>query len=302
MMTEIVRTDHEAKERTEDPNCDERWPMWSPNVWLCGNLPSEGSSRMMKFRQLAKRARMFPIGVGLFLCLVLGCSIQQPSRIDAYLSPSPLRATGMTPMPRPSKVGGLNAGLLVINDTTAESSAPPLSSQGLHVFTDQTRMQVSQAVPINLTKMLPSTAIKANGQTEQFIRASREAGVEYLVLVVISSTEMESPATFAIEVGSESFAGTSTQNYSLVEIGLLDGRTGAVLVRAEARERATLKRLNNEFVTSHYPMITRDGGVRLPWWQIRDQHDALRVASGVEALTEAVQRFEKAWENVFPER
>jgi hypothetical protein len=252
--------------------------------------------------QVAERSRMFSIGVGLMLSLVLGCSIQPSSRIDAYLSPSPPRATGMTPMPRSPKVGGLDVGLLIINDTMADGSAPPLSSQGLAVFTDQGRVQISQAVPINITNVLPSTAIKANGKSEQFIRASQEAGVEYLLLVVISSTEMESPATFEVGAGSESFAGTSTQNYSLVEIGLLNGRTGALLVRAHARERATLKRLNNEIVASHYPMITRDGGGQLPWWQIQDQYDALRVASGVETLTEAAQRFEKAWEKVFPER
>ena len=251
---------------------------------------------------MTTRARMLSIGVGLLLGLVLGCSIQPPSRIDAYLGPSAPRATGMTLMSHPPKVGSLDVGLLIINDTTAEGSAPPLSSQGLAVFTEQSRVQISHAVPIRTTHVLPSTAIKANGETEQFIRASQEAGVEYLLLVVVSSTEMDSPATFEVSAGGESFAGTSTQNYSLVEIGLLNGKTGAVPVRAHARERATLERLNNDIVASHYPIITRDGGGQLPWWQIQDQHDALRVASSVETLTVAAQRFEQAWKEVFPER
>lgn len=252
--------------------------------------------------QLTKRTPISSIGVGLVLSLVLGCSIHPPSRMDAYLNPSPLSATGLTPMPDPSKGGRLDVGLLIINDTTAEDSAPPLSSQGLAVFTEQSRVQISQAVPIRITHVLPSTAIKANGRTEQFIRASQEVGVEYLLLVVISSTEMESPATFEVGAGGESFAGTSTQNYSLVEIGLLHGRTGALLVQAHARERATLERLNNDIVASRYPIITRDGGRQLPWWQIQDQHDALRVASGVETLTGTAPLFENAWEKAFSEK
>ena len=112
---------------------------------------------------------------------------------------------------------------------------------------------------------------------------------------------MESPATFEVEVGSQSLEGTTTQNFSLVEIALLDGRTGAVLMRAEGREWARLNRLNAGAGAYNYPTITRDDGRPLSWWQIRDPYEALRVSTGVEALEEALVRFERAWKNVYSE-
>jgi hypothetical protein len=285
-----------------------REPQWGEQRLTLISIEPQRRGLLAEARDLTGNARVagnralaFSIWAGLVLSLALACSAVPPSRMDAYLNPSAQEATGVPAKPTSPQASALTVGLLVINDTTAGDSAPPLSPEGLTVFTDQVRTQITQQFPINIEKVLPSTGFVASSQAEQFVLASREAGVAYLLLVLLSSTEMESPATFEVEAGSQSLEGTTTQNFSLVEIALLDGRTGAVLMRAEGREWARLNRLNAGAGAYNYPTITRDDGRRLSWWQIRDPYEALRVSIGVEALKETLVHFERAWKKVFSE-
>lgn len=299
MKTAVGRGRHGVERRTRQPQWGER-----PLTLISIQTPRRGL--LAEVRNLIRtagvagnRALAFSIWAGLVLSLALGCSAVPPSRMDAYLSPSAQEAKGVPAKPTSPQANALTSGLLVINDTTAGDSAPPLSSQGLTAFIGQVRTLITQQFPINIEKVLPSTGFVASSQAEQFVRASREAGVAYLLLVLLSSTEMESPATFEVEAGSQSLEGTTIQNFSLVEIALLGGRTGAVLMRAEGREWARLNRLNAGASAFNYPRITRDDGRLLSWWQIRDPYDALRVSTGVEALGEALVHFERAWKKVF---
>lgn len=288
MKTEDKRAGRGMEDRIGEPDRG-RWLLAETCRWIRSAWRAVGGTLT------------FSIGIGLMISFLLACSTNPPSRMDAYLNPSPPEAEGMRTKPSPPKSGGLTAGLMVINDTTAKGSAPSLSSQGLTMFTDEVRAQIIQAVPINVTKVLPTTGIKADGRTEQFILASREAGSDYLLLVLLSSMEMESPSVVDVGAGSESVQATTARNFSLVEIALLDGRTGAVLVRAHGRETVSLTSLNAGIPSLNYPTITRDGGGRLPWRGIQDSRDALRVAAGMQALGEAVLRFENAWDKAFPD-
>ena len=293
--------------RTERKRADRGTEKWAgepaDKKWLLTSIPTKRPRRRLLMETYGKitsagpavgEALKLSIGAGLMLSLVLACSTKPPARMDAYLGASSQEAQAATVKPSRSSADGLTAGLVVINDTTANDSAPPLSSQGLTVFTDQVRTEIEQALPIKIVKVLPPTGIKPDGRTEQFVAASREAGSGYLLLALLSSTEMNSPSTITVEGGSESFAAKQTDNFSLVEIALVDGRTGKVLVRAQGREHATLKRPIQEAVL---PTNSGDGISS----GIQDRSDALRVYTGKQALAEALMYFQqdKAWQKVF---
>ena len=133
------------------------------------------------------------LGISLLSSLFGGCGGWPQARLDAYLGQQPtLDLSRFADLP-----GVVQAGLVVINDTTAPDSAPKLSDASFDALAEHVRQQLMHAVPLEVVRVVhssnPATSFPNFAAVLQWGKDQR---VDYLVMAILSSSEIEVPERF----------------------------------------------------------------------------------------------------------
>ena len=235
--------------------------------------------------------------------MLAACGTETPARMGAYLGPAPGKAAPPSKQALELPEGGIQAGLLVINDTTAPGSAPSLSQETLASLTEGIRILIMKAVPITFVKVLDNTGIVPQGNPQQLIDRAKQEGLAYLMLAILSSNESEIPTYLPINGiiqgggGPNTVPGYEAQNFAIVEFALLDGTTGRTLINVHGRAYSTLYRLNVATESNAYPVVTRSRLFNPIFPKGNNAHDVLRGIAGDDAIKQSVLHLREAWED-----
>lgn len=239
------------------------------------------------------------ISVALLGCLVLaGCSQKPVARMDSYLG---VAGQGGVYVQADRVTGPLEVGLLLVNETSAEGSAPALSEEAKGYLTNQVSQRVAKTTPIRVVKVL-TAADNAQPQDQQALaRLAKEQGVSHLLLALFSSAESEIPLMLPFTADPEQGGGRpkalgfEANNYALAELALLDTANGQVIARSDGRAWTRLNRLNVPVKSNGYPVIHRSLRVAPIYPQEENAKDVMRSVAGDEALEQAIYKLEQAW-------
>ncbi len=241
---------------------------------------------------------LLPIILGI-VCLVFGgCGGGWPqARLDTFLGPQP--ENGRFAVAEWPKV---DAGLWVINDTGAPGSAPKLSETAFAALTEHVQQQLLHAVPIKVRVVHSSDFGASPPSFAAVLHWGQDQRVDYLVLAILSSTEIEVPERFpwrgstlgAIARGLQ--FGYRAENLALAELALVDVRTGHVVARAEGNAWASLDRLDPPIESNEYPVVRRNlEDPPIYPEQEADAHDVMRAVAAGDAIDQAVLHVKEAW-------
>ncbi|HXX75437.1 MAG TPA: hypothetical protein VEI50_09935 [Nitrospiraceae bacterium] len=238
------------------------------------------------------------IGVLLGLIVLMGCATAfPPNRLDSYLSPETKTASeDLTQIEqRP-----LKAGLVLVSDTSAPGAAPNLPDEAFVRLGEQLKQEVSRVLPVTVTEVLSAEGIRPqpSGDWTQFGEIGRAHKLDYLVVVVLSSTEQEYPMTLFLGWTTHAQPGYRRDNYSLLEFALLDLKHNRTLMRAEARGWATLDRPSAPGIDQWYPVIylrPQDPERRIWPPTYEGAPNTLRVVSFNDAAKRLTFRLQNSW-------
>lgn len=154
--------------------------------------------------------------------------------------------------PRP-----LKAGLVLVSDTAEPGAAPNLPDAALVRLGETLTEDISRAIPVTITEVLPAENIRPqlNGDWAQFAELWRQHGLDYLAVVVLSSTEQEYPVTLFLGWTAHAQPGLRRDNWSLLEFALLDLKNKVSLIQAEGRGWATLDWPTAPGINQWYPVV-----------------------------------------------
>jgi hypothetical protein len=228
---------------------------------------------------------------GLHAC----ASAVPPNRLGDYLGPEGARELSMQ-APLPPR--GIHAGLVVVSDTSAPDAAPSLPEEAVNRQAAALQQQLSGNLPLVIDKILPAQGVRSDGGVAQLIELGNKHGVDYLVVVIMSSTEQEYPLTIFLGWTTHSQPGLRRDNWSLMEVALVDVKTGQTLVRAEGRGWATLDRPTAPGINQWYPVVwLRPQDPARRYWPptYEGAPNTLRVIAMKEAAKRLVLNFQDAW-------
>jgi hypothetical protein len=233
---------------------------------------------------------------GWFMVLfsLTACSSTPPSRLPDYLGPQAERAPGPLQLPpRP-----IHAGLVIVSDTSAPDAAPPPPDEAMHRLAERLQQEFNAGLPLVIEKILPAEGITPDGGVAQLTELGRKHGLDYLVLVVTSSTEQEYPLTIFLGWTSHSQPGLRRDNWSLIEAALIELKTGRTLLRAEGRGWATLDRPTAPGINQWYPVVwLRPQDPSRRYWppSYAGAPNTLRVVAMDQAAKRLVLNFQETW-------
>lgn len=233
--------------------------------------------------------------------LLVACTMKPASRMDAYLGPASNQESVEFSQRLTSMKSSLEAGILLINDTTEKNSAPALSPETKAFLANQVRLRVGEKLPIRVTKEI-STDEPLNGQAPtQLQQLARDNHLSYLLVAVFSSEESEIPV-FVPLTGDPEQGGTrpkvlgfEANNYALAELALLDVESGRVVLRSDGRAWSRLNRLKVPVESNSYPVIHRSLRPAPIYPKEENAKEVLRSIAGDEALEQAVMHLQEQW-------
>ena len=234
------------------------------------------------------------------VCLVFGgCGEWPQARLDTLLGQQPENG-GLVVAEWPK--GPVHAGLWVINDTGAPGSAPKLSETAFADLTEHVRQQLRHAVPIKVRVVRSPDPGASPPSFGDVLHWGQDQHVDSLVLVMLSSNEIEVPERFpwrgstlgAIARGLQ--FGYRAENLALAELALVDVRTGRLLARIEGNAWASLDRLDPPIESNEYPVVRRNlEDPPIYPEKEADAHDVMRAVAAGDAIDQAVLHLKEAW-------
>ncbi|SLM46341.1 conserved protein of unknown function [Nitrospira japonica] len=255
------------------------------------------NGRMTEGQVSRKGARGVSFALVSAMLLASCASAVPPSRLGDYLSPESQADAGVFGRLEPRPVP---AGLLLVSDTAHPGASPNLPDEALRQLGESLKQEVSRAIPVRIKEMVPPESIQpqANGDWAQFAELAKKHELEYLVLVVLSSTEQEYPVTLFLGWTTYAQPGFRRDNWSLLEVALLDVRNNRVLIQAEGRGWATLDSPTAPGINQWYPVIylrPQDPERRIWPPTYEGAPNTLRVVSFDQAAKRMTLNLQKAW-------
>lgn len=229
--------------------------------------------------------------------LLMGCATASPpSRLEQYvLTPT---ATAESASPRLPVSRPVRAVLVVLADQSAPDSAPALPGEAQQRLADMLGSQINQGFPIQLERAVNLGEVPAGTVHPDWVEVARREGVDYVLVVVLSSTEQEYPTSLFLGWVTHRQPGFRRDNWSLAEAALVDGRTGEQLLHAEGRAMATLDSPTAPGISQWYPVIylrPQDPERRIWPPTYEGAPLTLRVVSMEQAAKRLAGNLQRAW-------
>ncbi|HSL05454.1 MAG TPA: hypothetical protein VK901_18150 [Nitrospiraceae bacterium] len=231
--------------------------------------------------------------------LVSCASAIPPARIGDYVS-SEHQAGGEAFMRIDQRP--LQAGLVMVSDTAEPGAAPNLPEEALTRLGESLQRDLGRAIPVAITEVISADRIRPQpyGDWAQFAELGRQRGLDFLAVVVVSSTEQEYPVTLFLGLTTHAQPGFRRDNWSLLEFALLDLKHNQILVQAEGRGWATLDRPSAPGIDQWYPAIyLRPQDERRIWPPTyAGAPNTLPVVSFGQAAQRLVLKLQNSWRGV----
>ena len=229
--------------------------------------------------------------------LVACASAVPPNRIGSYLSSEHLVGDdALTKLDqRP-----IEAGLVLVSDISDPSAAPNLPDEAFVRLGESLQQDIGRAVPVRIKEVIPADNIRPqpNGDRTQFAELGRQRGLDYLVVVVLSSTEQEYPVTLFLGWTTHAQPGFRRDNWSLLEFALLDLKNNKTLLQSEGRGWATLDYPTAPGINQWYPVVylrPQDPERRIWPPTYEGAPFTLRVVSFEQAAKRLTLKLQKSW-------
>lgn len=238
------------------------------------------------------------VGISLLCGVAGGCAGWPQPRLDAYLGQLETHRSRVADLSDVVQVG-----LVMINDTTAPDSAPRLSDDSFVALTEHVRHQLMHAVPVKVVHVFDLTDPAAPPRNfAAALQWGKDRHVEYLVVVMLSSAEIEVPERLPWRgsslgaIGRGLLLGYRAENLALAELALVDVLAGELLIRVDGNAWASLERLDVPLESNVYPVVRRNLE-DLPVYPDSEEaaHDVLRAVAGHDAVNQAIMHLKAAW-------
>lgn len=108
----------------------------------------------------------------------------------------------------------VQAGLIMVSDTAESGAVPSLPEEALVRLGESLQRDLGRAIPIAITEIFSADGIRPRpqGNWAEFAELGQQRGLDYLAVVVVSSTEQEYPITVSLGLTTHAQPGFRRDN------------------------------------------------------------------------------------------
>ena len=187
----------------------------------------------------------------------------------------------------------------MVSDTADLGAAPNLPEEALARFGESLQRDLGRAIPVAIAEIVPAdySRPQPHGDWAQFSELARQRGLDYQAVVIVSSTEQEYPVTLFLGWTTHAQPGFRRDNWSLLELALLDLKHNQTLIQAEGRGWATLDRPSAPGIDQWYPAVYLSPQDERRIWPptYEGAPNTLRIVSCEPAAKRLILKLQNSW-------
>lgn len=189
----------------------------------------------------------------------------------------------------------LPVGMVIVMSSGHSRANQALTDNSWLQFAARVKQEVQNQIPLSVEEVIRLEDIPSGENVSQLnsLRASRDLDV---VLVLLSANqETTGPAHLDLLPEVSAINGQQTENHATVELGLVDIRSGKLLLRALGRSHAILEQLDFPLASNRYPRVRGSAMTSAIYPEEGRALETVRMIALQEALDQAVMKLAQEW-------
>ena len=189
----------------------------------------------------------------------------------------------------------LPVGMVIVMSSDHSRANQALTDNSWLQFAARVKQEVQNQIPLSVEEVIRLEDIPS-GENASQLNSLRASGNLDVVLVLLSANqETTGPAHLDLLPEVSALNGQQTENHATVELGLLDIKSGKLLLQALGRSHATLEQLDFPLPSNRYPRV-RGSAMTSPIYPEEGRAlETVRMIALHEALDQAVMKLAQEW-------
>lgn len=227
--------------------------------------------------------------------LLSGCSSPSPHRIQTHFESEPQASTVIKGKLSAHSQDRLPVGLAIVLHADFSEAPLALTEATWPQFAARVNQKVQGLMPVSLKEVVQLDEIPS-GERDILLKGMGEnSSIEMVLVVLPSSREVKGPARFDLLPEVSMLNGHQTENHATVELGLLDLKSGKLLLESMGTSYATLEQLDIPLGSNRYPRVRGSAMINPIYPEEGQALETLRMVALNEALDQAVMKLSGKW-------
>jgi hypothetical protein len=229
--------------------------------------------------------------------LMSGCSGPSPHRLQAHFeneSHASEVIQGKLSVHSPNR---LPVGLAIVLHADSSYALSPITEDTWTQFAARVQREVQDRFPVSMQEVVLVEGIPSGERVSLLKEMGGNSPIEVVLVVLPSGKEVKGPAKFDLLPEVSMLNGYQTENHATVELGLLDLKSGKMLLQSQGSSYATLEQLDVPLASNRYPRVRGSAMINPIYPGEGKALETLRIVALNEALDQAVMKLAKNWPN-----
>lgn len=192
----------------------------------------------------------------------------------------------------------IRAGFVLLTDGDGSQTVPILSDAAFARLGEALKREIGRILPVALQEISTEGIGPSGLSRARSVDLARQQGFEYLAVVVVSCNEQEYPVSLYLGWTAHGQLGYRRDNWSRLELALLDLNGDRIVMQEEGRGWATLDRPAVPGIDQWYPVVylrPQDPERRFRPSTFEGALDTLREVSCEQAAKRLILKLENSW-------
>ncbi len=189
----------------------------------------------------------------------------------------------------------LPAGMAIVMSSDHSRATPALTDNSWLQFAAKVKQEVQNQVPLSVEDVIRLEEIPSGDKLNLLDGLKATKDLDVVLVLLAANQEITGPAQFDLLPEVSRLNGQQTENHATVELGLLDIKSGKLLLRALGRSHATLEQLDVPLTSNRYPRVRGSAMTSAIYPEEGKALETVRVIALHEALDQAVMKLAQQW-------
>jgi hypothetical protein len=236
------------------------------------------------------------LGVVIFpLNLMSGCSGPSPHRLQAHFKSEPHASEVIQGKLSGHSENRLPVGLAIVVHADSSDAFPAITEDTWTQFAARVAREVQDRFPFSMQEVVRVEEIPSGERVSLLKGMGGNNPIEMVLVVLPSGKEVKGPAKFDLLPEVSMLNGYQTENHATVELGLLDLKSGKLLLQSQGTSYATLEQLDVPLASNRYPRVRGSSMTKPIFPEEGKALETLRMVALHEALDQAVMKLAGTW-------
>ena len=173
--------------------------------------------------------------------------------------------------------------------------SPMVDAEALPQLAAKVKNEMEGSTPVRMDKLIIVEDLGSPESLSLIQKFGQDSQIDTILVVIPTGTEVTGPARFDLLPEVSLLNGRQIDHHATVELGLVDAKSGKLLLQVQGNSYATLEELDTPIDSNRYPRVR---GSAMNSYIYPDKENSLKTLRAValdEAVEQATMKLQEKW-------